>query len=83
MRRRWPSGRPLGDSNFPFGSPYTDRKLEYREGMCPITDKALESLVTFTFNENYGDSDIEDIAGAIRKVADGLHARRAAETVAG
>ncbi|MCY4107408.1 MAG: hypothetical protein OXG11_00075, partial [Chloroflexi bacterium] len=65
-------GKTFGDSAFPFGSQYTDRKLEYGEGMCPITDRALESLVTFTFNENYGDNDIADVAGAIRKVAIGL-----------
>ena len=28
-------GKTFGDSTFPFGSPYTDRKLEYGEGMCP------------------------------------------------
>ncbi len=76
-------GKTFGDSTFPFGSPYTDRKLEYGEGMCPITDEALESLVTFSFNENYGDDDIEDIAGAIRKVAGGLRSRHGAGTAAG
>ena len=55
----------FGDSTYPFGLAYTDRRLEYGKGMYPIIDKRLESPVTFTFNENYGDSDIEDIAGAI------------------
>ena len=68
------AGKTYGDSRFPFGSPYTDRKLEYGVGLCPVTDEALKRLVAVSFNENYQEADLQDIASAVRKVANGLAA---------
>lgn len=68
--------KTYGSSHFPFGSPYTDRRIEYTEGMCPRTDQGLRHLCTLAFNEEYAEEDIRDLAGAIAKVARGL-ARRA------
>jgi hypothetical protein len=38
--------------------------------MCPHTEAALAHMVTLGFNENFTQRDIEDMAGAIRKVAE-------------
>ena len=61
-----------GTSGFPFRSPYTDRTFERAEDLCPRTRKLLGELVTLHFNENYTDEDIDDVAGAVQKVAGGL-----------
>jgi hypothetical protein len=39
-------------------------------GMCPRTEEALRHMVTLGLNENYSHADIEDMATAIRKVAE-------------
>lgn len=64
--------RTYGDSHFPFDSPYVDRQIAYTEDLCPITQEILNELVIIGFNEHYADEDIDDIVGAIRKVAGGL-----------
>jgi len=64
--------KTYGNSRFPFDSPYTDRKIEYVEGMCPRTDEGLRRMCTVSFNENFTEEDIADVAGAIAKVARGL-----------
>jgi len=58
-----------GDSQCPFSCPHAARKIEYDESLCPRTQEALDHMVTFAFNENYSESDIADVAGAIGKVA--------------
>jgi len=64
--------KTYGTSHCPFDCPHTDRQIEYTEGMCPITEEAMNHLVTVGINENYTEEDIRDMAGAIRKVAEGL-----------
>ena len=61
-----------GDSGFPFYSPYTDRTFERADELCPRTREVLRRLVVLPFNENYSESDIDDVAGAVCKVASGL-----------
>jgi hypothetical protein len=51
------------------------RRLDYGPGLCPRTEEALRHIVTLGLNENYTRADIEDMAGAIRKVVDGLRAK--------
>ncbi|MBM3262724.1 MAG: DegT/DnrJ/EryC1/StrS family aminotransferase [candidate division Zixibacteria bacterium] len=63
-------GQTYGDSHFPFDSPYASRKIVYDESLCPVTQRILDELVTLNFNEDYTASDIDDMAGAIRKVAE-------------
>jgi perosamine synthetase len=58
-----------GTSQCPFACRWAERDIEYTEDMCPRTMAALRHMVTFTFNENFSDADILDVAGAIRKVA--------------
>jgi len=64
--------RTYGTSHCPFDCPHTDREIEYVEGMCPETENALNHMVTFSFNENYTEEDISDIARGIRKVAESV-----------
>jgi len=61
--------KTYGSSGFPFDSPYTDRKIEYTEGMCPRTDEGLQRMLTLGINERFTEDDLQDVAGAVRKVA--------------
>ena len=58
-----------GDSHFPFDSPYTDRKIEYDENLCPQTQRALDHMINMGLNENYSEDDVRDMAAAVHKVA--------------
>ena len=58
-----------GDSQFPFGSPYTDRDIEYDASLCPTAQDALDHMVTVGLHEGYSESDVRDMAEAIAKVA--------------
>ena len=71
-------GRTYGDTHFPFGSPYTDRKYEelYAPGVCPNCEEILDHLVILRFFENTPEDEIRLIAAAIRKVAAGLGAKK-------
>lgn len=62
-----------GNSHCPFDCPKTEAKIEYKEGLCPVTDVEQLKLITTGINENFQEQDIRDIAKAIRKVAAGLH----------
>lgn len=58
-----------GDSHFPFGSPYTDTDIEYDAGLCPRAQQALDHMVNLGLHEGYTESDIQDMADAVAKVA--------------
>jgi dTDP-4-amino-4,6-dideoxygalactose transaminase len=62
--------KTFGTSTYPFDGSHGGRQIEYTRGMCPRTEETLEHMVTLGFNENYTTHDIEDMAGAIRKVAE-------------
>lgn len=66
--------KTYGSSRFPFDSPYTDRCIDYVEGMCPRTDEGLRHMLTLGINESFGEEDLVDIAGAVAKVARALRA---------
>ena len=61
--------KTFGTSGHPLDGCHGGRKIEYTRGMCPRTEEALRHMVNIWFNENYSTKDIEDVAGAIRKVA--------------
>ncbi len=61
--------RTYGQSGFPFDSPYTARRIEYTEGMCPRTDVGLRHMLTLGLHEGFSEEDLADIAGAVAKVA--------------
>lgn len=62
--------KTFGNSTYPFDGSHGGRQIEYTKGMCPRTEAALHQMITLGFNENYSKRDIEDMAGAIRKVAE-------------
>ena len=66
--------RTFGTSGHPLDGCHRGRNIEYTEGMCPRTEAGLQRLVTLPLNENYSKKDIEDMAAAVRKVADALRA---------
>jgi dTDP-4-amino-4,6-dideoxygalactose transaminase len=68
--------RTYGNSRFPFFSPYTERTFEHADELCPRTRELLGQLVMLSFNEQYTDRDIDDVAGAVRKVASALERTR-------
>jgi dTDP-4-amino-4,6-dideoxygalactose transaminase len=67
-------GRTYGDSHFPFGSPYTTRRYEelYAPGVCPNVEYILEHTVMLTIHEQTEESEVRDMAQAVKKVANGL-----------
>lgn len=62
--------KTFGNSTHPFDGCHGGREIEYTKVMCPRAEDALQHMVTISFNENYTNKDIEDVAGAIRKVAE-------------
>ena len=61
-----------GTSHCPFDCPKADAKIDYNEELCPIACRELPMLLTLSINENFRESDIRDMARAIRKVAENL-----------
>ncbi len=61
--------RTFGTSAHPLDGCHGARQLEYARGLCPRAEEALRHMVTLTLHEGYTRGDVEDIAGAIRKVA--------------
>ena len=67
--------KTFGKSGHPFDGCHGGRQIEYTKGMCPRTEDELRHMITLGLNENYSRKDIEDMAGAIRKVAENLPAK--------
>jgi dTDP-4-amino-4,6-dideoxygalactose transaminase len=65
-----------GRSHFPFDSPYAGRPVRYGPGLCPQAEQAMATLRTVGINERYTDEDIQDVAHAVRKVAETYAAAR-------
>ena len=59
-----------GSSHCPFDCPFYGRHIEYKEGDCPKTEKALKEIITLPCNEFFTEEDISDIARGFGKVAD-------------
>ena len=59
--------RTYGSSGYPF-SEYGSQ--EFRKGLCPNAERALHEVIAILWNENYTADHVDQIAGAIRKVAD-------------
>jgi hypothetical protein len=60
------AGKTYGTSGYPLSE---FSRQEYRHGLCPNAEKALSSVIAIHWNENYMSEHVEQIAGAIRKVA--------------
>jgi perosamine synthetase len=64
--------RTFGNSSFPLDGPQISRRIEYKEGLCPRAEQALSQMVTFWLHEHLTKEDIQDVANAIKKVAEAL-----------
>lgn len=67
----WPvlrDARTYGTSRFPFDSPYTERPFDYAPGLCPIFEARRKHLILLSVDEQWTDTDADDIVTSIRKV---------------
>jgi dTDP-4-amino-4,6-dideoxygalactose transaminase len=53
----------------PFDCVYYGKEIEYRKGLCPTAEGILETAVKLNVNEFYTETDLEETAAAIKKVA--------------
>jgi dTDP-4-amino-4,6-dideoxygalactose transaminase len=60
--------RTFGASSWPF----ILNPVEYREGLCPTAERELLQLCCLTLHEHWTETEIRDIATAVRKVAKGM-----------
>jgi perosamine synthetase len=67
--------RTFGTSGHPFDGCQGARQIEYKRGLCPQAEAALDHMVGMGIHEGFTEVEIDDMAAAIRKVAEGL-ARR-------
>jgi dTDP-4-amino-4,6-dideoxygalactose transaminase len=58
--------RTYGNSQYPF-DPYG--RQEYKVGLCPQAEKVLGRVLAIHWNENYNETQVEQIGEAILKVA--------------
>jgi perosamine synthetase len=58
-----------GESQCPFSCPHYGKELTYKEEDCPNTLEILRRLLIAPCNEFFTEQEIDDIAGAITKVA--------------
>ncbi|MHB0877130.1 MAG: DegT/DnrJ/EryC1/StrS family aminotransferase, partial [Anaerolineae bacterium] len=64
--------KTFGKSGHPLDGCHGGRVIEYGPGLCPRTEVELNKMVTLGLHENFSRADIEDMAGAIRKVTENL-----------
>jgi dTDP-4-amino-4,6-dideoxygalactose transaminase len=58
--------KTYGDSGFPL----TEARHRYAPGLCPTTEALIGGrLLVIGWNENYTESDVDDIAAALRKAS--------------
>jgi dTDP-4-amino-4,6-dideoxygalactose transaminase len=58
-----------GSSHCPFDCRFNGRRIEYKEGDCPNTERALKEIIILPCNEFFTEEDVSDMAKALRKVA--------------
>ena len=49
--------------------------MEYGPGLCPRAELAMAQLRTLPIHERFDEEDVEDMARAVRKVAEAYAAR--------
>jgi dTDP-4-amino-4,6-dideoxygalactose transaminase len=58
--------KTYGDSGFPLA----EARSRYARGLCPTTEALIDGrLLVISWNENYTESDVDDIAAALRKAS--------------
>jgi dTDP-4-amino-4,6-dideoxygalactose transaminase len=72
------SKETFGDSHHPLDGCHGGRQIDYGRGLCPRTEEVLRRMVNLSIHEHMTREDILDMAGAVRKVAEGLAEKRKA-----
>jgi dTDP-4-amino-4,6-dideoxygalactose transaminase len=54
----------------PFGCKYYGRNVEYKKGLCPVSEEILETAIRLSVNEFYTEQDLKEVIEAIMKVSD-------------
>lgn len=66
----------FGHSHWPFVGTGRVKPPHYGAGLCPRAEKAMRELISVGLNEEWTETDVEDVARAVRKVAAGLCSKR-------
>ncbi len=64
--------KTYGESQFPFTWKSVTKTYEYREGLCPRAEEALEHLVCVPWDESWKKEDVERVVKAVAKTIDRL-----------
>ena len=64
--------KTFGNSGYPLVSQYRDEPVTYSKGLCPVAERELKILGDLRFEDSWSEQDIEDVAQAFHKVAEGL-----------
>lgn len=59
--------KTYGNSQLPFTARNVDKVYEYKEGLCPKAEKALETLVCVPWNESWGEAGVQKAAATIKE----------------
>lgn len=59
--------KTYGQSQCPFTCKYTDADYEYKEGLCPRAEEALQHLICVPFDESWRKEDIKRAADTISR----------------
>ena len=59
--------KTYGNSQLPFTSRNVEKTYEYKEGLCPKAEKALDTLVCLPWNESWGDEGVVRAAATLKK----------------
>jgi dTDP-4-amino-4,6-dideoxygalactose transaminase/predicted dehydrogenase len=66
------SKKTYGQSQCPFTCKYADSDYEYKEGLCPNAEEALQHLICLPFDESWRKEDIKRAADTIARCIDRL-----------
>jgi len=53
----------------PFGCKYYGNNIEYKKGLCPISEEILTTAVKFNVSEYFTESDLKDTIDSIKKIS--------------
>ncbi len=56
-------------SEYPFRDPVSGRVAEYPDGLCPEAERIVDTCVWMPLKEHFSDTDVDEVAAGIRKVA--------------
>ncbi len=64
-------------SEYPFRDPVSGKLVEYPDGLCPEAERIVDTCVWMPINEHFTETDIDETAAGVRKVAAHFGAKKA------